>query len=442
MSLKNIWRDKSGNFAILSALLIIPIVGSAGVALDVVRAMSVKSDLQMAADSAALAVVAESSASAEAARRMASNGVISVGKEEAEAFFHSNQRGNPEYRLLALDVQVKKNGTVIESSVSFKASLNTTLSRVLGKDFLTVSGSATAKYETETYTDFYLLLDNSPSMGVGATPADVATMKVALGCEFACHLSLPDGSSNPNSSYFRLRNKDPKARGYINATTRIDVVAKATASLMDTAEDTRKRPDQYRIAVYTFGKTAEDAFFNKDLPEIVSRTSDLQGAKKKVKEIELMSVPDHHYKSDQHTNFDRALTRIIPKMGTSGNGASSATPEKILFFVSDGVADAAKAACTKKKIWNGRCQEPIDTKLCDNLKKQGFRIAVLYTTYLPLPDNPHYKNWIAPFETEIGPRMQACASPGLFFEVSPSQGISEAMSALFKKAISSPRLTN
>lgn len=147
--MKNIWRDKSGNFAILSARLIIPIIGSAGVALDVVRAMSVKSELQMAADSAALAVVAESSASPEAARRMARNGVVSVGKEEAEAFFHSNQRGNPEYRLLALDIHVKKNNTVIESPVSFKASLNTTLSRVLGEDFLTVSGKATAKYETE-----------------------------------------------------------------------------------------------------------------------------------------------------------------------------------------------------------------------------------------------------------------------------------------------------
>lgn len=441
--LKSIWRDKSGNFAILSALLMIPIIGSAGVALDVVRGMSVKSDLQMAADSAALAVVAESSASAQAARRMASDGVISVGKEEAEAFFHSNQRGNPEYRLLALDVQVKKNGTVIESSVSFTASLNTTLSRVLGKNFLTVSGSATAKYETETYTDFYLLLDNSPSMGVGATPADVATMKKAIGCAFACHLSLADGSSDPNSTYFRLRNKDPKAKGYINATTRIDVVAKATASLMDTAEDTRKKRDQYRIAVYTFGKTADDAFPDKDLQEVVSRTSDLQAAKKKVGEIELMSVPGHGYNLDQHTNFDRALTKITAKMGESGNGASSATPEKIVFFVSDGVADSQKPKkCTKPVIWNGRCQEPVDTKLCDDLKKQGFRIAVLYTTYLPLPGNQHYDKWIAPFQSEIGTRMQQCASPGLFFEVSPSQGISEAMSALFKKAISTPRLTS
>jgi hypothetical protein len=37
--------------------------------------------------------------------------------------------------------------------------------------------------------------------------------------------------------------------------------------------------------------------------------------------------------------------------------------------------------------------------------------------------------------------MQSCASPGLYFEVSPSQGISDAMNALFKKALSEARIT-
>jgi hypothetical protein len=37
--------------------------------------------------------------------------------------------------------------------------------------------------------------------------------------------------------------------------------------------------------------------------------------------------------------------------------------------------------------------------------------------------------------------MQECATSGLFFEVSPTEGISDAMNALFKKIISAPRLT-
>lgn len=37
--------------------------------------------------------------------------------------------------------------------------------------------------------------------------------------------------------------------------------------------------------------------------------------------------------------------------------------------------------------------------------------------------------------------MQACATPGLYFEVSPSGGISAAMTALFKQAMLAARLT-
>ena len=66
---------------------------------------------------------------------------------------------------------------------------------------------------------------------------------------------------------------------------------------------------------------------------------------------------------------------------------------------------------------------------------------MLYTTYLPLPTNPWYNTWISPFVNNIGPQMQACASPGFYFEVTPTDGISDAMNALFEKAISTARLT-
>jgi hypothetical protein len=65
---------------------------------------------------------------------------------------------------------------------------------------------------------------------------------------------------------------------------------------------------------------------------------------------------------------------------------------------------------------------------------------VLYTTYLPLPTNAWYNQYIAPFSSEISTQMQSCASPGLFFSVSPTQGISDAMSALFQNAVMTARL--
>ncbi len=41
-----------------------------------------------------------------------------------------------------------------------------------------------------------------------------------------------------------------------------------------------------------------------------------------------------------------------------------------------------------------------------------------------------------------GDRPQACSSPGYYFEVSPTDGISQAMNTLFQKAVSTARITS
>jgi hypothetical protein len=135
-------------------------------------------------------------------------------------------------------------------------------------------------------------------------------------------------------------------------------------------------------------------------------------------------------------------------IGTPGNGTTAA-PQKYLFFVSDGVADENNTGCLKPTT-GGRCQSPINPALCTTLKNRGIKVAVLYTTYLALPTNAWYNTWIAPFNlgpygpslnSEIAQDMASCASPGLYFEVSPTQGISQAMSALFQRALADARIS-
>nr|WP_210290156.1 pilus assembly protein TadG-related protein [Rhizobium skierniewicense] len=429
---QHFWQEKSGNFGILTALMVVPIFGTAGVALDINQAMAVKADLQNAADAAALASVAKASKEVEAARKMAGNGRIEIANADALSFFKSDAVGRDDFDVESVKVYVEKVGNSVQAAVSFEATVQTSLTRILGKDFVTVSGKATAKYETETYSDFYLLLDNTPSMGVGATPADVKTMmdNTKDKCAFACHVVSADGVDDQNS-YYHLARK-------LGVTTRINVVAQATAALMDTATSLRKTSDQYRMAVYTFGERAPDA----KLTEVVPLTSNLANAKKKAATIDLMSALSKKNAESQLTDFDKTLTDLGNSMGTVGNGTSSASPDKVVFFVSDGVGDSNKPSSCTKKVNNGRCQEPIDVRFCTALKEKGYRIAVLYTTYLPLPEDTWYNDWISPFQSQISTRMQECATPGLYFEVSPTEGISDAMAALFKRIITSPRLTS
>ncbi len=75
------------------------------------------------------------------------------------------------------------------------------------------------------------------------------------------------------------------------------------------------------------------------------------------------------------------------------------------------------------------------------MKNRGIRIAVLYTVYLPLPTNPWYNQWIAPFQSQIGTNRQSCASPGLFFSVTTDGDITAAMTQLFNAAVATAHLT-
>lgn len=425
-----LYRDRSGNFGIMTALLLVPLIGAAGLAVDFSNALAVKTDLQDAADAAALGAIASSSAGVKKALMMSGDGEVTLSEQDAMALFSEKNVENNRYTLVSAKATVIKKDNELTSEFSFTAAVPTTLSKILGQNVINISGSATAQYQTQIYRDFYLLLDNTPSMGVGATAADVSKLvaNTTDKCAFACHI-VKSGVNDPNS-YYNLA----KALG---VTVRINVVAKATANLMDTAVSFRKSPNQYKMAVYTFGEKAEDT----KLLEVQSLTDDLASAKEKAGLIDLMSIPKQGYDNDQQTNFDRALTEIKDKMGTAGSGLTSSNAEKIVFFVSDGVGDSYKPSDCTKRTTSGRCQEPIDTRPCQKIKDAGHKIAVLYTTYLPLPTNNWYNNWISPFQTQISTKMKECASPGFFFEVSPTEGISEAMDTLFKKIINSPRLT-
>jgi Flp pilus assembly protein TadG len=435
--------DRSGNFGLITALLAVPLIGAAGLSIDFSHALSMRTQLQAAADAAAVGAVAQMSPAMKQAQTMTGDGPITLGKTDAQELFRSQISGEAASFPIDVSVDVAKTGSALTSSVTFQTRVPTTFMQILGQTSMPISGTATARYETPSYMDFYMLLDNTPSMGVAATQADIEKMKKVTAngnatggdknCAFACHIVSTAGVEDKSSYYNVARNN--------GITIRIDVVAQAVKALMAKASDTQTMDKQFRVAAYTFGKTAQDAKLfkvaeiNNDLGKVATATS----------AIELMSIPKQNYNNDQQTSFDDALAGIKNEIkGTIGKGTSDADRQKIVFFVADGVGDSDKASgCTSPRGANGnRCIEPIDVKSCTALKDKGIKIAVLYTTYLPLPENSFYNDWVKPFEGKIASKMQECASPGLYFAVSPTDGIAEAMQALFMKIVSTPRITS
>nr|WP_295468996.1 pilus assembly protein TadG-related protein [Mesorhizobium sp.] len=424
---RNFLTNRSGSYAMMLSLMALPLVGSIGIAVDYAEALRIRSLLHGAADAAALGAVSRGSPTYKNGGVFDADWAEQDAKEDALNLFRAYIMGKGGFTLDELSASFSQEGSEIVAKVDFKAHVPMNFMRLVGEDSIPVDGSVRASIQTAPYIDFYMLLDNSPSMGVAATPGDVAKMvaNTSDSCAFACH-----DLSNANN-YYKLAKK-------LNVTMRIDVVRQATEQLFAKAEEVRVHSDQFRMGLYTFGKDATAL----GLKELTSPTSNMSKAKGKANQVDLMTIPNQNYDNDQQTNFDKTFASLNEKIDNPGSGKDASHRQKVVFFVSDGVGDSYKPSTCTKKTTGGRCQEPIDLKVCDQLKARGIRIAALYTTYLPLPTNGWYQTWIAPFSKEIGTRMSQCASPGLYFEVSPTEGISEAMEALFMKVINSPRITS
>lgn len=417
----------SGNIAIMFGLTLMPVFLAVGAAVDYSFANQAKARLDAAADAAALAAVSKT----------AMSGNTTTAKTLATDMFNGQAKDVKRVVVQSVAVTVNESNNLRTAVVTYSAKMTSAFMTLAGKSELDLGGTATAASSTPTYIDFYLLLDNTPSMGVGATTNDINVMvkNTSDQCAFACH-----DQSNSNN-YYNLAKK-------LGVQMRIDVLRSATQRLMDSAQSYQTVSNQFQAAIYTFGTSASKP----GLTPVQTLTSNLGTAKTAANSIDLMSIPYQNYQGDTQTNYGPILTAMNDAISNPGSGSSSGSRQKIVFFVSDGVTNRAlgSPSCSRSTVISQdpqtgtnytRCQEPIDYSFCTTMKNRGIKVAVLYTTYLPLPTNAWYNTWISPFQSQIAGNMQNCATPGLFFEVSPSQGISDAMIALFEKTMTQARLT-
>ena len=408
-TLNGFLQDPRGNIALVFALSLLPIVFLAGMAMDYTSAELKKAELDALADAAAIAAVtpammAKTDAQATAAAQNIFNSKATV-------------MSGLNYSTNNLNVAVSDSGLNRTVTVSYTATSQNAFGGILHQSAWPISGSSQASSSVLPNIDFYLLLDNSPSMAIGATTTDINTLVANTPdqCGFGCH----ESDTSPNDYYGLARR--------LGVTLRIDKLRLATQNLMTTAQQSMQaNNNQYRMAIYTF---------NIGFNTIASLTSNLTSAQTLAANIDIYEVPKQNWSNDAITDYDNAMSNINSIMPNPGGGTTSKgdKPQEVLFFVTDGVED--------EMVNGSRQQSLMDNGWCTTIKNRGIRIAVLYTTYYPLPTNAWYNTYIAPFQPQIGPNLQNCASPGLYFAVQTDQDISAAMQALFQKAVATARLT-
>jgi Flp pilus assembly protein TadG len=429
--------DRKGNVAIIFALSLIPIIFLTGMAMDFSSAISKRVRLNAAADAAALAAVTPTMMGQ----------TVATATTAAQNVFNGTAAGIPGATGVTPSISVTStNGGLTRTvTVSYTANSTNSFPNVLGlitgksQASWSISGSSTSTATTSPNINFYLLLDNSPSMNIAATTAGINTMvsntSAQGGCAFACHETDPaaDNLGNPHGedNYTLAQN--------LGVTTRIENMAAATQALMSTAQSTMAANNAtYEMAIYTFNVSGTTT--------VQSLTSNLTTAGTAASGINVLEVYDNgcltksNCNNDTDTNFPSAMSQINGYMPNPGTGTANSTPQEVLFLVTDGVEDDNTGVCSQP-LDGTRCQAPFDTTWCTTVKNRGIRIAVLYTEYLPLPTNSWYNQWISPFQTQIATNMQNCASSGLYFAITTDGDISAAMQALFEQAVATARLT-
>ncbi|WFU45348.1 pilus assembly protein TadG-related protein [Bradyrhizobium sp. CB82] len=499
-------RDRKANVAVIFALVMVPTVFLLGMALDYTHTQHMKVDLDAATDAAAVATV--TSAMMQQSPTAAQTAAKNVFNITANSLVSNNNLAGQPTLTVAVNCSspdsttgyctygscpgpdtvyadpVNSNNQVVRNvQVCYNATATNAFPSLLKQASWPFNGQSTARNQGAPNINFYLLLDDSPSMAIGATSADINTLIAntqkqvdssgTKGCGFACHETNPaaDSLGNPGGidNYQLARN--------LGLTLRIDRVTQAVQSLMSTAyQISNINRNTYGVAIYTFDyqlNSSSPIFAPNGKPGVVrtpvtpaSTTSytvaTIQSAASSIAVLPVYKnnwLTSTNNNSDADTSIAGALNALNNIMPTPGNGTNvgTDTPQEVVFLVTDGVEDVMTTTdpftkSCNKTLSGKRCQQPLDPTICTTIKNKKIRIAVLYTEYDDSAlhkSNAWYDSWIYPFNgtstgatSQIETNLKACASStDLYTKVSTNGDITSALQALFLKVASNPRLT-
>jgi Flp pilus assembly protein TadG len=488
--------DRRGNVAMMYALAVPVLLFGAGLAIDFTHAAQVRTELNAAADAAVLAALTpsmmqQSSATAQTAAQNMFNGQI--------AGITSLASGDTTVTITI--VNPNNNPLIRNVTVAYTAQNENIFASVLGAPTFALAGSSTASASMAANINFYLLLDNSPSMALPATAAGITEMENLTpqqgNCAFACHqagtnilngdtmgnpclkgttytaptLSSPPPSTSSGNTYCATSagtQIDDFALAHHNGIElRLDALSTGVGDLMSDAYTTQQNaasiPPVYQFAAYAIDSSWQIGMsssnnYNNLMAMTVSYVSGWTAAAPNFGVMEYYAnnaecnsaaCTSSGGGGDYATSYSNALGAMNTIMPNPGQGTNVAgdTPQEVLFIVTDGVEDDISSSCSEPET-SGRCQAPINPALCTTIKNRGIRIAILYTDYYQVTSNTWYVNWIEPFnvpdpvQTQIATNLQACASPGLYYDAGvDSSQLGSDLQALFNTVVQTAHLT-
>jgi len=193
-------RERRSGVALLFALMAIPMIGLAGLAVDFGIWNETYASLSLAASSAALNA-AKTAANADAQN---DTNYIAEGTTAGKQWFLADMDTSSYGNALGSStptVHVTTSGTSITATVSITLSVNPLIGGLFGKAGYPITVSAGATMPVTSYLEVILMLDNSASMGIGATTADMQTLMQNSACDPSNYFSRTASSSTYTQLY-------------------------------------------------------------------------------------------------------------------------------------------------------------------------------------------------------------------------------------------------
>jgi len=336
MGLRAFAKSRRANVALLFSLTSVPALMIVGMAIDFSYAFKNKAQLRNAADAAALS----------AASQFQRNGYTRMDMEKYKKFAQNwlddnSQRTSPKLEEMHICLPDRRdcttaNGLTLKSGQLYVRASGTSPRsiskmvpvKIAGQfDTIRFSTFAIATIPIAAYLDIYLLIDRSASMGLGASPSDQTGMVTARGCAFACHnqdTSVADTVVNDGVM-------DAHSRGF---SLRIDAVKSALKEIVGKAQAAMAANPAIHVR---FGLYAFDDNFYK-LMDPTAQFGSASDTKPTTLYGAINSLDIARYDAGTATPY--AMQKLADLLPPSGTGQTQATAQTMVFFASDGTANA------------------------------------------------------------------------------------------------------
>jgi len=486
---RRLLRQRSAAVTLLFATAVFPLLMLVGLVIDFGWILQAKSQLDLAADAAAIAAARTAAAGYAAGQTSAT--YISEATTAANQWWSVQSGTIITAKSTAATPSVTQNGQTFTATVAYTATLSEVIPNVFDWQSTdrfgataTIANTSTASIMVHAYATVDFLLDNTSSMMLPATDNDLSLLQNGeaynLYVSTAFQNSVISGGSglvgwNPktNGAYniysatpnFLL----PSSADYcafachwttsgldyyavaraVGETLRFDVVQSATVTAIQEMQTLEQVSGQYSVGIFAFGGPAMNSssylqtiFTEAPLdPTVNGVIKTGHGATNAMNALKNISPPVTG--DTPNTDIGTALSDTLAITGQGGNGNTAATPQKSLILITDGVEDDSSPQSIPST------EGPITPSVCNGFKTAGYSVFILYTPYnssaVYLPNNIALQPYITGTDTpSILSALQSCASSSndVIQATSPAD-IQAGLVTLLQEAIgSTTRLTN